>query len=373
MFLRTWALIRKEFRHMFRDRRTLTTLFFIPVTQLILLGYAANTNVEHLPTAVLDLDRSARSRALIAAYQASNYFDVLYFPADRRELGWLVDHGDARAGLVIPADFSHKLDRGERPQIEAIIDGSDPTVANTAFASVQSVGQAFAVEIIQELRGVDPEDLPGLDVRPRVWYNPEMRSANYMIPGLVAIILQMLSMMTTALAIVREREQGTMEQLIVTPIRPAELIIGKVTPYAFIVFIITCAVLALAVVWFEIPIHGSVTLLLALNAFAMITSLSLGLLVSTIAHSQQEAMLMVYFFFLPSIFLAGYIFPLESMPAALQAISHFVPLRYLVVIVRSIVLKGVGLEMILREVLILGLFSLLILTAATLRFRRRLE
>lgn len=373
MFLRTWALIRKEFRHMFRDRRTLMTLFFIPVTQLILLGYAANTNVEHLPTAVLDLDRSARSRELIDAYQASNYFDVLYFPADRRELGWLVDHGDARAGLVIPADFSRKLDRGERPQIEAIIDGSDPTVANTAFASVQSVGQAFAVEIIQELRGVDPEDLPGLDVRPRVWYNPEMRSANYMIPGLVAIILQMLSMMTTALAIVREREQGTMEQLIVTPIRPAELIIGKVTPYAFIVFIITCAVLALAVVWFEIPIHGSVTLLLALNAFAMITSLSLGLLVSTIAHSQQEAMLMVYFFFLPSIFLAGYIFPLESMPAALQAISQFVPLRYLVVIVRSIVLKGVGLEMILREVLILGLFSLLILTAATLRFRRRLE
>ena len=371
--LRTLALMRKEFRHMFRDRRTLATLFAIPIVQLILLGYAANTNVEHLATAVLDLDRSAQSRELIAAYQASNYFDIVIYPADRETLGRLIDHGDVRTGIVIPSGFGVALTRRERPAIEFIIDGSDPTVANTAFASAQSVGQAFSVQVMAELLRSDLQTQPGVDVRPRVWYNPQMRSANYMVPGLVGIILQMLSMMTTALAIVREREQGTIEQLIVTPVRPAEMILGKVTPYALIVFVNTCAVLALAVVWFQVPIHGSVTLLLLLIAFAMISSLALGLLISTIAHTQQEAMMLTYFFFLPSIFLAGYIFPIEAMPAALQFVSQFVPLRYLLTIIRSVVLKGVGLDLLWREVIILGLFSIGILMLATVRFRKRLE
>lgn len=373
MVFRTLALMRKEFRHMFRDRRTLTTLFAIPIVQLILLGYAANTNVEHLATAVLDLDRSAQSRDLIATYQASNYFDIVIYPADRQALGRLIDRGEVRTGIVIPPGFGTALTRRERPAIEFIIDGSDPAIANTAFASAQSVGQAFSLQVLTELLDSDRQEQPGVDVRPRVWYNPEMRSANYMVPGLVGIILQMLSMMTTALAIVREREQGTMEQLIVTPVRPAEMILGKVTPYALIVFINTCAVLVLAVLWFQVPIHGSVTLLLFLIAFAMISSLALGLLISTIAHTQQEAMMLTYFFFLPSIFLAGYIFPLEAMPAALEFVSQFVPLRYLLTIIRSVVLKGVGLDMLWREVIILGLFSVGILALATVRFRKRLE
>ncbi|MFZ1266816.1 MAG: ABC transporter permease [Anaerolineae bacterium] len=373
MVFRTLALMRKEFRHMFRDRRTLTTLFAIPIVQLILLGYAANTNVEHLATAVLDLDRSAQSRDLIATYQASNYFDIVIYPADREALGRLIDRGEVRTGIVIPPGFGTALTRRERPAIEFIIDGSDPAIANTAFASAQSVGQAFSLQVLTELLHSDRQEQPGVDVRPRVWYNPEMRSANYMVPGLVGIILQMLSMMTTALAIVREREQGTMEQLIVTPVRPAEMILGKVTPYALIVFINTCAVLVLAVLWFQVPIHGSVTLLLFLIAFAMISSLALGLLISTIAHTQQEAMMLTYFFFLPSIFLAGYIFPLEAMPAPLEFVSQFVPLRYLLTIIRSVVLKGVGLDMLWREVIILGLFSVGILTLATVRFRKRLE
>ncbi|WP_423222961.1 ABC transporter permease [Candidatus Amarolinea aalborgensis] len=373
MILRTLALMRKEFRHMFRDRRTLITLFAIPIVQLILLGYAANTNVEHLKTAVLDLDRSAESRHLIATYQASNYFDIVIYPADYEALGRLVDRGEVRAGIVIPAGFGTALIRRERPAIEFIIDGSDPAIANVAFASSQSVGQAFSIQVLTALIHTDLQHQPGVDVRPRVWYNPEMRSANYMVPGLVGIILQMLSMMTTALAIVREREQGTMEQLIVTPMRPLEMILGKVTPYALIVFINTCAVLVIAVFWFQVPIHGSVTLLLLLNAFAMISSLALGLMISTIAHTQQEAMMSTYFFFLPSIFLAGYIFPLEAMPAPLQFVSQFVPLRYLLTIIRAVVLKGVGLEMIWREVVILGLFSVVILAVATARFRKRLE
>lgn len=373
MILRTLALMRKEFRHMFRDRRTLITLFAIPIVQLILLGYAANTNVEHLKTAALDFDRSAESRHLLATYQASNYFDIVIYPADREALGRLVDLGEVRAGIVIPPGFGTALARRERPAIEFIIDGSDPAISNVAFASSQSVGQAFSIQVLTELIHSDPQHQPGVDVRPRVWYNPEMRSANYMVPGLVGIILQMLSMMTTALAIVREREQGTMEQLIVTPMRPLEMILGKVTPYALIVFINTCAVLVIAVFWFQVPIHGSVALLLLLNAFAMISSLALGLMISTIAQTQQEAMMSTYFFFLPSIFLAGYIFPLEAMPAPLQFVSQFVPLRYLLTIIRAVVLKGAGLEILWREVLILGLFSVLILAVATTRFRKRLE
>ncbi len=365
--------MRKEFRHMARDRRTLLTLFAIPIVQLILLGYAANTNVEHVATAALDLDRSTQSRRLLATYQASNYFDIAGYPADRQSLERLVDHGEVGVGIVIPPGFGQALSRRERPSIEVIIDGSDPTIANTAFASAQSVGQAFALRVLTEILPASAQAQPGVEVRPRVWYNPEMRSANFMVPGLVATILQMLSMMTTALSIVREREQGTIEQLIVTPIRPVEMVLGKVIPYALIVFLDTCAVLALAVVWFQVPIHGSVLLLLLLIAFAMISSLALGLMISTFAHTQQEAMMSTYFFFLPSIFLSGYIFPIEAMPAALRFLSLFIPLRYLLTIVRSVVLKGVGLDLLWREVIILGAFSLVILAVAAVRFRKRLE
>lgn len=373
MIHRTLAIMRKEFLHMFRDLRVLSWLFLIPIIQLFLLGYAANTDVEHLKTAMLDLDRSARSRDLSATYQASNYFGITHFPDDREAMRRLIDRGEVRAGIVIPAGFGEEIDRKGRPQVEFVIDGSDPTVANIAFASAQSVGQSISMELVRELVGVDPDDQPGLDVRPRVWYNPEMRSANFMVPGVVGLILQILSMMMTAMAIVREREQGTIEQIMVTPIHPYELILGKVMPYAIIVFVNVVGVLTLAVLWFEVPIHGSVLWLLALTAFAMITTLAIGLLISTVAHSQQEAMLVTYLLMMPSIFLSGYMFPLEAMPASLQFLSNFVPLRYLLVVIRGIILKGIGVDTLMREVMILGLFSVIILTLATARFRKRLE
>ncbi|MBN1992506.1 MAG: ABC transporter permease [Anaerolineae bacterium] len=363
----------KEFLHMFRDLRMLSWLFLIPIVQLFLLAYAANPNVDHLRTAVLDLDHSTRSRDLLATYQASNYFDITHFPDDQATMGQLLDLGQIRAGLIIPAGFGDQLGRKERPQVKFIIDGSDPTVANAAYSAAQTVGQAISMQLTRELVGVEPEHQPGLDVRPRVWYNPDMRSENFMVPGVVGLILQMLSMMMTAMAIVREREQGTMEQLVVTPIRPYELILGKVTPYAVIVFINVIGVLTLAVLWFKVPIHGSVPWLLLLTAFAMITTLALGLLISTIARSQQEAMLVTYLLLMPSIFLSGYIFPLEAMPAALRFLSNFVPLRYLLVVIRGIILKGVGLELLRQEIIILGMFSIVILALATTRFQKKLE
>jgi len=366
-------IMRKEFIHIRRDPRTLTFMFLIPVIQLVLLGYAATTDIEHLSTAVLDYDRTPASRELIDAYRVSNYFDINYYIDDEEELTRLVDGGRVRAGMIIPAGYSRSLGRTHKAEVAFIIDGSDPNVARTAFSAAQGVGQAQSVELIQEILGIDPEEQPGIEVRPRVWYNPEMRSANFMIPGVIAMILQLLTTFITGAAIVREREQGTIEQLIVTPIRSFELVLGKVIPYVGIAFFDLSAVLIVGVFWFGMPIHGSVPLLLALALLSLLTSLGLGLLISTVAHSQMEAMLLTFLTLMPSIFLSGFLFPIEAMPLALQAISYIIPLRYLLIIVRGIILKGVGLRLLTEQVIAMAIFGAAILTLASLRFKKSLE
>lgn len=302
---RTLAIVRKEFLHIRRDPRTLAVMFLIPVVQLILLGYAATTDVEHLATAVLDRDRTRQSRELLDAYRASNYFDLVRYVSDEDELRQLIDRGEVRAGLIIPAGYGQEILQGKQSQVSFVVDGSDPSVAQTAFSAAQAVGQALSAQLIEERYHIDPANQPGVDVRPRVWYNPNMRSANFMIPGLIATVLSLLTMMLTALAIVREREQGTMEQLIVTPIRPYELIVGKVTPYIAIAFFDLLEILTIGVLWFDVPVNGSVSLLLALACLFLMTSLALGLLISSLAGTQREAMLLTYFIFLPTIFLSG--------------------------------------------------------------------
>jgi ABC-2 type transport system permease protein len=264
MVLRTLSLIRKEFLHILRDPRTLFVMFMMPIIQLVLLGYAATTDVEHLRTAVIDADKSPASRELVDVYRASNYFDIALYVESERQLEYLVDSGQVRAGLIIPAGYGQTVDTGEQAQIAFVIDGSDPSVANTVFAASQSVGQAQSMRIIERRLGIDPGDLPGVQVRPRVWYNPEMRSANFMIPGLIGLVLYFLTSLFTSMSIVSEREQGTIEQLIVTPIRPLELIIGKIAPYVVIAFLNVLEVLAIGVFWFGVPIKGSLGLLLGL-------------------------------------------------------------------------------------------------------------
>lgn len=369
---RTFAVMRKEFVHIRRDPRTLAVMFLIPVVQLILLGYAATNDVEHLPTAVLDRDRTAQSRALLEVYRASNYFDLVRTVQDEQELRSLIDRGQIKAGIVISAGYADDLAAGRQGQISVVIDGSDPTVAQTAFAGAQTVGQAASIEILQQRLHIDPTQQPGVDVRPRVWYNPDMRSANFMIPGLIAMVLTLLTMMLTALAIVREREQGTMEQLIVTPIRPIELVIGKVLPYVLIAFFDLLEILLIGVLWFQVPIKGSVPLLLALAGLFMLTSLSLGLLISSVAGTQREAMMLTYFILLPTIFLSGFLFPIAAMPRFLQLLSRLVPLTYILIITRGIVLKGVGLPELAPSVVAVTLFGAALLILAAARFKKRL-
>ncbi len=373
MIARTLTVARKELFHILRDPRALVVMFLIPVVQLFLLGYAATTDIRHLRTAVLDADRTVQSRELVAAYRASDYFDIVAYVDREEELGQLLDRGLVRAGLIIPAGYGTDIAAGRKTAVAFVIDGSDPNVANTVFAISQQVGLAHNQELARRRLNVSPERMALLEVRPRVWYNPQMRSANFMIPGLVAMILFLLTSLFTALAIVRERERGTIEQLMVTPIRPIELVVGKIMPYIAVAFFDILEVLAIAVLWFRVPVHGSLLLLLTLLGLSMVTSLGIGIFVSSVANTQQEAMLLVWLTLLPSIFLSGFFFPLEAMPKVLQAISYLVPLRYMLIVIRGIILKGVGISALAEQVLALAVFGVGIMIVAAGRFRKRLE
>jgi ABC-2 type transport system permease protein len=377
MTLRLLSLIRKEFTQILRDPRTLVITFIMPVVMLFLLGYAATNDVRNIPLAVLDHDHSPASRALLDAYRAADYFRLAYDVDTEDELRALIDSNQARAAVIIPPDYGETLAAGRVAQVAFIIDGSDPTVASTALSAAAMIGQAHSSRILVQRaaasgRGSAQTLLP-VDVRTQVWYNPGMVSSHYMIPGLIGLILQFITTILTSTSIVRERERGTIEQLIVTPIRSWELVVGKLTPYVLIAFFDTLEVLVAGMLVFNVPINGSLALLLLLCGLFLITTLGIGLLISTVANTQQEAMLTTMFTILPSIFLSGFFFPLAAMPAVLQWFSYLVPLRYFLIIARGIVLKGVGLAALWPEIAALTLFAVLVMGAAALRFQKRLD
>ncbi len=373
---RILAITRKEFIHIRRDPRTLAIVLILPIFQLVMFGYAVTSDVKHLPMAVLDHDRSTASRALAEAYRTSLYFDLDFYVQNEEELARLIDGGRARAGLIIPPGYATSLARRERAAVSLIIDGSDPTVANTALAAAASIGQAHGAAIVErtvQQTGASLAALPGVEVRTRVWYNPNMISANYMVPALVGLILQTMTALLTAVAIAREREQGTLEGLIITPIRAAELMIGKIIPYVMVAFTAMLEILLVGTLWFKVPINGSVLLLIALAGLFLLSALGIGLLVSTIARNQQEAMMLAFFTILPSVFLSGFMFPIASMPVPLQWASRLIPLTYFLVIDRGIVLKGNSMDILYPQAVALAVFGALILTLAVTRFRKRLE
>lgn len=373
---RLLSLVRKEFIQIVRDPRTLALTFLMPVVQLFLLGYAATNDVRNVPLAVFDQDKSPAARDLLDAYRAADYFRLEFDVNSEAEIRTLIDNGSARAGMIIPPDYSSQLAAGRQAQVAFVIDGSDPTVANTALAAATLIGQAKATRLMVErlsLRGQVGPFQPAVEVRTQVWYNPDLVSAYYMVPALIGIILQFLTTILTATAIVRERERGTIEQLIVTPIRAWELVVGKLAPYVIIAFVDTLEILAAGVLLFGVPINGSIPLLLLLAALFLVTTLGIGLFISTISNTQQEAILTAMFTMLPTIFLSGFFFPLAAMPQILQWISYAVPLRYFLIIVRSIVLKGVGAAALWPEIIALSIFATVIMGAAALRFRKRLD
>jgi len=373
---RLTSLIRKEFIQILRDPRTLILVLVIPIMQLLLLGYAATNDVRNVPLAVFDQDRGPAARALLDAYRTADYFRIEYDVDSESELRILIDDGQARAGLIIPPNYSQQLESDGVAQVAFVLDGSDPTVASTSLSAAQLIGQSLATKVMAErlARGGQATSLKlPIEVRTQVWYNPDLVSAFFMIPGVIGMILYALTSILTATAIVRERERGTIEQLIVTPIRPWELVVGKILPYVILAFLNTLEVLAIGSWWFKVPIRGELSLIFLLSGVFLLSSLGIGLLASTIANTQQEAMLTVWMTLLPGIFLSGFFFPLEAMPKVLQWISYLMPLRYYLVIIRSLLLKGVGFAAIQDDVIALTVFGFAIMAIAALRFRKRLD
>lgn len=373
---RIFSIVRKEFIQISRDPRTLAITFIMPIMQLFLLGYAATNDVRNIPLAVLDQSKSAQSRALIEAYRATDYFTLAYEAESDRELAQLIDGGRARTGLIIPPDYGDKAARGQTVSVAFIIDGSDPAVAGSALSAATLLGQTQSAKLqVQRLsrQAIAGTLTPVVEVRTQVWYNPDMVSAHFMIPGMIGMILQTMTSLLTAVAIVRERERGTIEQLIVTPIRAWELLVGKLVPYIVIGFGDALEVLVLGTLWFHVPVRGNIGLLLGLAGLFVMTTLSIGLLVSTVARTQQEAMLTTFMTLLPTIFLSGFFFPVAAMPQFLQWISALIPLKYFLIIVRSILLKGVGVQLLWSETIVLAVMGLVMMAVASSRFRKRLD
>lgn len=369
------SIVRKEFIQIFRDPRTLAIILLIPIMQLLLLGYAATNDVRNVPLAVFDQSQTPQSRALLDAYMAADYFRVAYVANSQEEIRVLIENGQARAGLIIPPDYATRLSTSQA-QVAFVLDGSDPTIASTSLSAAQMIAQAYATGILSERvtrAGQAFKLQPPVEARTRVWYNPDLISAYFMIPGVIGMILFAITAILTATAVVRERERGTMEQLIVTPIRPTELIVGKILPYVILASLDTIEVLALGHWMFGVPIRGSLGLLLLASLTFLFSGLGIGLFASTIANTQQEAMLSVWMTLLPAIFLSGFFFPIAAMPPVLQVISYAMPLRYYLVIIRALLIKGVGFSSIQGEVLALVVFAVVIMGAAAMRFRKRLD
>jgi ABC-2 type transport system permease protein len=373
---RIFSVVRKEFIQISRDPRTLAITFVMPVMMLFLLGYASVSDVRNIPLAVLDQSKSQSSRALVDAFRNTDYFTLAYAVDSEEELARLIGSGRVKTGLVIPPDYGDKTTRGQKVAVAFIIDGSDPSAAGGALSAATLLGQTQSARLqVQRLsrQSASLSLSPAVEVRTQVWYNPDMISAYSMIPGLSGMILQMMTSLLTALTIVRERERGTMEQLIVTPIRPWELLVGKLVPYVVIAFGDALEILVIGILWFHVPMRGSIGLLLGQSALFVITTLSIGLFASTVARTQQEAMLTTFMTLLPTIYLSGFLFPLAAMPPVLQWISTVIPLRYFLIIVRGIVLKGVGLELLIPETVALVILGLVLMTIASSRFRKRLD
>jgi ABC-2 type transport system permease protein len=376
MWQRLLALVRKELIQIRRDRRTLVIVLSLPVVLLFLFGYAVEIQVNHIPTVVVDYSQDLRSWAFLEAMETSEFFDIKFYAQSEAEAIAAVDQGLARAAIVIPPQFAAAVERGNA-QALVLVDGSDIMTVQSAFNAAINVGQAHAVGLLTERlerSGLNSAAITTpLDVRTRVLYNPDIRSLVFMVPGMVALILQHQTVQLTALAIVRERELGTMEQILVTPIRPWELMLGKILPYSLIGFLNMSTVLALGVVWFKVPFRGNLGLFFLMTLLYVFSSLGLGILVSTVSTSQRQAQQLTALISLPGMMLSGYIFPRSMMPALIRFAGDLLPLTHFLVIARGIMTKGVGFYFFRQQVWTLLLYGVVVFGLSAFSFKERLE
>lgn len=373
---RFWAILKKEFIQIRRDKASLGMAVVMPVLMLFLFGYVVNTDVEHLPTVVWDQSMSSDSREIIEAFRNTNYLDPDQYAQGYAQVEEKLDSAQARVAIVIPPDYGKKLEGGDQATLQVLVDGSDPTVARAALSAVQVLGLNESLKVQSErllAQGNASVGTMPVNFETRVWYNPDMKSRVFNIPALIGLILQNVIAMLTSFSMVREKERGTMEQLVVTPIRSLELLLGKLLPFVFIGFVSLSMILAFGIFWFGVYPKGSIALLVLLSTLFLFTVLAIGLLISTIARTQLQAMQMTFVLILPSILLSGFIFPRETMPKLLQFLGGLLPLTYFLDIVRGIFLKGSGMQYLWQDTLALIAFALILIAIAAKKFKKNLD
>ncbi|MGH7357030.1 MAG: ABC transporter permease [Candidatus Rokuibacteriota bacterium] len=367
-------MVAKEFIQLWRDGLALTLALFVPVAMLFIFGWAINTDVKHVPTAVFDQSGSVEARTLLEGLSNSQYFDLKIWVRSTRELTRLIDSGTAKVGIVIPPDFARQLAR-RQASVQVIVDASDPQVATSAMNAATALAADRSLRLLAQTTQGDVlrDGSPPLDFRVRAWYNPDLVSAIFIVPGLIGALLMQTTITAMAVSIVRERERGTLEALVVSPIRRWELLVGKIAPNLMTAYGQMTMALIVAHFVFDVPIRGSLPLLYALSLTFMFGTLGVGIFISAVARTVPQAMQLAFLTFLPSIYLSGLLFPIEGMPRGAQIIAHVIPLTYFLRIVRGIVLKGVGLDYLWPELLPLIAFGAVVFTLSVFRFRKQLD
>lgn len=374
MWERIYRIVIKEFIQVLRDRRMKFLVFVTPVVQLVIFGYAVTTDVQHIRTAVLDRDRSVESRALIERFTSSGYFDIVAAAEDQRGLQLALDKGQATLAIQIDRGFAVDLRAGKRTTVQILVDGTDSNTGTVAMGYAERIVADFARSHMLPLGSSEKISAPvtdPIDLRSRAWYNPDLESRNFNVPGVIGVVLMLTSLLLTSMAVVREREIGTLEQLMVTPVRPMELILGKTLPFVLISYVDLMLVMLVAVFWFEVPLKGNPALLLFGAGLYLMSTLGVGLFISTISQTQQQALMSAFFFYLPAVLLSGFMFPIANMPELAQWITYLNPLRYFLVIVRDVFLKGSGLDLLWPQFLAQGILGTTLLVFSALRFNKR--
>jgi ABC-2 type transport system permease protein len=371
MFRGFSSIFYKEVIQLSRDPLTLLLMLVVPMFQLLLFGYAINTDIRNIRTVVYDLDVGKESRELVDAFRNTDYFRIISWVNSDEELNSAIVSGRAKVGIKIPPDYSNRLINEEQATVLVLIDGSDSSVATQSLQVTTQVGLTKSLDLLAAKFGGEAVE-PPIEVRPKMLFNPDLRSANFMVPGLIAVILQIITTLLTAFSIVRERERGTLEQLLVTPVRPFGLMLGKLVPYGLIGVVETCTVLTVMRLVFDVAISGSLLLLLCLSIVFLFTALAIGLLISTKAQSQMQALQLAWLIMLPSVLLSGFMFPRDSMPVVMQWVGFLVPATHFMEILRGIVLRGATLGDLFPEVITLCVMGLILLALSAFRFRNKL-
>jgi len=371
---RARAILIKEFKQIFRDPRMKTVIFITPLIQIILFGYAANKDINYVPTAILDRDNTTESRELLRRFTYSKYFIPEHYIDSEREQNYMLDKGLASVVIHIDRGFGRNINAGKDASVQLAFDGTDSNTAMIIMGYANTIIGNYQVDLLKEQAEATGKisNIPSVELKDRAWFNGNLISRDYYLPGVIATIVTMMSLLLTAMAIVKEKEIGTMEQLTVSPIRPIELIIGKLLPFAVIALIQITLITILGVLWFDLPLRGNILLLLFSTCIYLFTTLGIGLFISTISATQQEAMMSVFLFYMPTILLSGFAYPIANMPKVIQWFTVFNPLRYFMVVIRSLFLKGVGIDILWPQLLPLAIMGFIVIGFSALKFRKSL-